>query len=128
MRLRPVYNGDVLITGLIDRCTNNRVSVSIPMGPSVAEGNTWRRTKEGFRVSACGSEKVRAKGLTFSLPQALTLNPSTPTNRKATTKQMQNILTFPPVRVRVNNPHSCDMGARVSEPPKTLLALNPAFF
>ena len=42
MRIRPVYNGDILITGLIDRCTNNRVSVSIPMGPSVAEGGGFR--------------------------------------------------------------------------------------
>ena len=35
------------------------------------------------------------------------------------------VLSFFPVRVRVNNPHSFDMGARVSEPPEILLARSP---
>ena len=57
----PVYIGDVLITGLIDRCTNNRVSVSIPMGPSVAEATLGAgpRRARGFRVRLRPSHYVR---------------------------------------------------------------------
>ena len=57
--------------------------------------------REGFGLVLVVVNRLGPKALTYSLPQALTLNPSNPTDRKATTNQIQMLLTFFPVRVRV---------------------------
>ena len=51
--------------------------------------------------------------------------PSQPHEPKGNDRTKSIFTDFFLVRVRVNNPHSCDMGARVSEPPKLLNYLNP---